>query len=318
MLVPSSDAKGRVFLCHSSKDKPFVRDLASGLLKHGFLTWLDEKDMAVGDVLVEEVSRAIELAGAIAVVVSPNSVDSDWVKYELSLASERFIKRDVRVIPILIGDVSLPPELRGRLYADFRTSFDHGLTLVVKALEQESGIAREPWRMFHYDMQELLSFVFKGVGWTSLSREFGSIDWDVVSIPPVPTDPEGGEIAYELVAAYGGRRRPIDRDGFHDYLDMVQQYGVGQALMITERPPEFVDDTFDLFADSRVAVKRVASGDVGPYDDLVVVVVDVSDSPEPDSKLFRIETGRGVFETHRPTVSDWQRGFVPGDSTSPA
>ena len=44
----------------------------------------------------------------------------------------------VVVVPILLKDCAVPPLLRDRLYADFRTDYDEGLGSLRSVLEQES------------------------------------------------------------------------------------------------------------------------------------------------------------------------------------
>lgn len=43
--MPISDRKLRVFLCHASQDKPFVREMYQRLLAEGWIDpWLDEEN----------------------------------------------------------------------------------------------------------------------------------------------------------------------------------------------------------------------------------------------------------------------------------
>src|SRR5207248_7236595 len=136
-------SKGRVFISHSSLDKEFVRRLNSSLEEAGFKTWLDEKRLRVGDQIAKEISVAIAEAGALIVVVSRNSTKSDWLIYEINLATERAIKGELRILPALVDTDDLPPELKGRLYADFRSSFDEGLKSVVASLKGDRRVARK-------------------------------------------------------------------------------------------------------------------------------------------------------------------------------
>jgi hypothetical protein len=50
-----TDSKARVFVSHSSKDKPFVRKLVEALNKHLLDIWVDEHEIKVGDSLDREV-----------------------------------------------------------------------------------------------------------------------------------------------------------------------------------------------------------------------------------------------------------------------
>lgn len=117
--------KGRkmsgVFLCHSSKDKPFVRRLAYALDANGIKRWLDESELLVGDSLIGKISEAILEMEYLAVILSPDSVSSKWVAQELEIAmSNQLQEGRIKVLPILYRDCDLPPFLVGKLYLDFR------------------------------------------------------------------------------------------------------------------------------------------------------------------------------------------------------
>jgi len=45
--------------------------------------WLDEKDLAGGNVIVEDIIRGIDACHEAIVLVSPNSVNSKWVSFEI-------------------------------------------------------------------------------------------------------------------------------------------------------------------------------------------------------------------------------------------
>ena len=45
--------------------------------------WLDEKDLAGGDVIVEDIIRGIDACHEAIVLISPNSVKSQWVPFEI-------------------------------------------------------------------------------------------------------------------------------------------------------------------------------------------------------------------------------------------
>jgi hypothetical protein len=78
-----SAAIGRLFISHSSADDSFVRDLRDALALHGEDGWIDSREMRGGDLLWTQIKKAIDQASAYAVVVSPSSLQSDWVGDEL-------------------------------------------------------------------------------------------------------------------------------------------------------------------------------------------------------------------------------------------
>lgn len=111
------------FISHSSKDKAFVRQLADKLKQRGLNVFFDEAELSIGDSLVDTITRAVEEAKYVFVVMSPDYFASAWASRELDLALHReFEKRDsVKVVPILYRDCEIPTLLRDKLYADFRT-----------------------------------------------------------------------------------------------------------------------------------------------------------------------------------------------------
>jgi hypothetical protein len=112
-----------VFLSHSSKDRFFARKLAETLKKYGVTVWIDEAELRVGDSLIDKISTAINQADFVAAVLSHNSVNSNWVQKELSLAmSKELAGRRIVVLPILIDRCELPSFLSDKLYADFTDS----------------------------------------------------------------------------------------------------------------------------------------------------------------------------------------------------
>lgn len=127
-----------IFLSHNSKDKFFVRELADRLSKMGVKVWLDEAEIKVGDSLTEKIGKAIEEMDFVGVVLSKNSINSQWVQKELQIAlQEEFRKNRVVVLPLLIEPVELPPFLKDKLYADFTTpeKFKESFPKLLKALK---------------------------------------------------------------------------------------------------------------------------------------------------------------------------------------
>ena len=112
-----------IFLSHTHFDKPFARKLAKHLRHHGHIVWIDEAEIKIGDSLIEKIRDGIEKVDYVAAVLSKKSIESEWVKRELDIASNKEIEaRKVVVLPLLLEDVDLPGFLKGKLYADFRST----------------------------------------------------------------------------------------------------------------------------------------------------------------------------------------------------
>ena len=130
-----------VFLCHNSKDKPFVRELAGQLTSDNVQVWLDEAELNIGDSLIEKISGGINDMDYVAVIISRNSVESNWVQKEISLAmSKEIAGRRVTVLPILIDKCNIPAALTDKLYADFTSqkNYDDEYSKLLSAMREVS------------------------------------------------------------------------------------------------------------------------------------------------------------------------------------
>ncbi len=72
-----------LFLSHSSVDDGFVRELRAALADLGQEVWIDSRQLKGGDPLWSDITAAIEAAAGLAVLVSPESLQSRWVGKEV-------------------------------------------------------------------------------------------------------------------------------------------------------------------------------------------------------------------------------------------
>ncbi len=139
--MPGSKAK--VFVSHSSQDKPFVRDLVDELKQRNVQVWFDERELQVGDSIVQGISKGLEDADYLLVILSKHSVASPWVQNELNAAMmEETSRRGIVVLPAVIDGCEIPILLRDRIYADFRQDFDTGLQALLRVFAQEAETAQ--------------------------------------------------------------------------------------------------------------------------------------------------------------------------------
>jgi hypothetical protein len=86
-----------VFISYSSLDKWIATVTAEKIQAIGAQSWLDEKDLAGGDIIAGEILRGIDACHEAIVLISPNSVKSQWVPFEIGGARAQH----KRVTPIL-------------------------------------------------------------------------------------------------------------------------------------------------------------------------------------------------------------------------
>ncbi len=125
------------FLSHSSKDKPFVRQLAADLTRNGISVWLDEREIKVGDSITDKVSQGLAQSDFFLIALSDNSVESSWVQKELNQALITEIEeRKVRILPIKLSDCDIPPLIKDKKYADFSQHYKSGLAGLLSAMKE--------------------------------------------------------------------------------------------------------------------------------------------------------------------------------------
>lgn len=144
----------RVFISHSSEDKPFVDRLASDLERMNIGVWYDKWELRVGDSIIDKIQEGIESQDFLIIVLSPASVASNWVKRELNAALMRELgERRVVVLPVRLVDCTIPVFLQEKKYADFVENYEHGFEELLIALfpqNQAEVIRSKDFRTVQY------------------------------------------------------------------------------------------------------------------------------------------------------------------------
>ncbi|MFJ7963578.1 tetratricopeptide repeat protein [Streptomyces sp. NPDC096324] len=109
-----------VFVSYAHEDEPWARVLAENLHRLGLDVWLDQWEVAGGGLVASRLQDGLAKAGAVVAVVSRHWVDSGWCGEEFAAAVTAAVERGQRLIPVLLGEVALPPFIASRLYVDFR------------------------------------------------------------------------------------------------------------------------------------------------------------------------------------------------------
>jgi hypothetical protein len=100
-----------VFLAHSSKDKPLIRQIYRKLKEVGIQPWLDEEEIAPGTKFQDEIQQAIGRIKTTAIFLGQGGLGR-WQALELKSFISQCVKRDIPVIPVLLPGVEeLPEEL---------------------------------------------------------------------------------------------------------------------------------------------------------------------------------------------------------------
>lgn len=230
---------GKIFISHSSVDKPFVRELDRRLRDSGYDTWLDEHEMVVGDPLAKKISEGLREARVVLVVVSDDAIKSRWLSFELNIATDRMVKGECHVIPVVLSNATMPAEVVGILYADFRGDFDDAFKSIERALQKENERA-EADAAFWIVVDRLVRSVFGGHGHLSIDSGYLSRHYELVYVP-VPAGPkeDSTTVVYDVIPAYIESAEPLTIDWWRDFRAAMEESDEKLFFAVTERRVAF-------------------------------------------------------------------------------
>jgi len=112
--------KIKVFISYSHSDSEVAKLLDSSLSAINVKTFLDDRDIRVGDSFPEKIYEAIASSSHVLYIVSKHSVKSAWVQEELSIAKVRQkARKDFGILPVLVDKMQVPTAISHIHYADF-------------------------------------------------------------------------------------------------------------------------------------------------------------------------------------------------------
>lgn len=128
----------RIFISYTSADSIFVDKLVSDLTSFGTKIFYDKWKIKVGDSIVEKINEALLSHDNLVIVLSRNSVSSDWVHRELNSSLMRQLKdKSIKIKPVLIEGCEIPPLLSDIKYADFRFDYNEGFTSLIDSFQED-------------------------------------------------------------------------------------------------------------------------------------------------------------------------------------
>ncbi len=92
----------KVFLCYAKPDEKLARRIGEGLSQTGLTVWDYRLEVQPGDLWAEKATEALRGSDAMVVLLTPDAVRSDQVRWEIEYAlSSRAFKN--RLIPVIVG-----------------------------------------------------------------------------------------------------------------------------------------------------------------------------------------------------------------------
>jgi uncharacterized protein YjbI with pentapeptide repeats len=120
------------FISHSTNDKEFADRIYADLRNEGVRCWFAPEDMKIGDKILDSIDRSIRIRDKLLLILSEESIGSEWVEDEVNTAFEEERKRKTIVLfPIRLDnsvmdtDEAWAAKLRNRHIGDFTNWKNH-------------------------------------------------------------------------------------------------------------------------------------------------------------------------------------------------
>jgi pSer/pThr/pTyr-binding forkhead associated (FHA) protein len=120
-----------VFLSYSRSDTEFVRELAADLRRRGVNVWYDDR-LRAGAEWLQQLATSIQTVNSFVLVISPASMQSRNVKWEIEQARAAGKK----IIPLLLepSDETMPDWLKGVQYIKVKQDYQQALARLVDVI----------------------------------------------------------------------------------------------------------------------------------------------------------------------------------------
>ena len=127
----------RVFLCHSSDDKPAIRDFYRRLVDDGINVWFDEENLLPGQDWNQEIIQAVRATDVVIVCISRNIINkAGYVQKEIRLAldvADEQPEGAIFLIPLKLEECEVPERLNRWQWVDHFND-DQGYKRLMNAL----------------------------------------------------------------------------------------------------------------------------------------------------------------------------------------
>lgn len=142
----TENLKLKVFLCHSSSDKPKVRELYNRLVADGFDAWLNEEKLLPGQEWDLEIRKAVRKCDVVVVCLTNSSISKSGyvqkeIRFALDIADEQ-PEGVIFLIPAKLEECQVPDRLVQWQWVNLTEIYGYQrLLLSLKARATELGIS---------------------------------------------------------------------------------------------------------------------------------------------------------------------------------
>ncbi len=127
----------QVFISYSTKDTKFAVRLARDMRAAGLSVWISDDSIAKGELWAAAIDRGLSECGVFVVALTPNAVQSDWVRQETAYALQTRQRGQMQLFPLLVQacEVEQLSSLLTTLeYVNFERDYDEGFASLSRAM----------------------------------------------------------------------------------------------------------------------------------------------------------------------------------------
>lgn len=130
-----------LFLSYCSRDREQVQRLVKRLSDAGLRVWQDEFEISPGTAIPRALTEALDKSRILLACLSPASLSSSWVNFELNSAIMRDPQNQTgRFLFVLLQDCEIPSALRQFEHIDWRSESDSEFEKLVVACREDNRI----------------------------------------------------------------------------------------------------------------------------------------------------------------------------------
>ncbi len=274
----------RIFLCHSSGDKPAVRNLYQRLSGEGFDPWLDEENILEKQKLEFEIAKAVKNSDVVIVCLSHKAINKTGyvhkeIKYALDKADEQ-PEDTISLIPLKLEECDVPERLRHLHWIDFfeekgyerlTISLQKCAETIISGSDPESNLIQDHKEITYVEINETSS---------------NTIDMEFVLIQP-------GEFDMGSHANETGR---YNDEGSVHHVTISEAFYLGKYEVTQKQWHEVMEDNPSYFKGDDLPVENISWDDVNKF----------------------IEKLNGIENTHKyrlPSEAEWEYAARAGATT---
>lgn len=166
----------KIFISHSSKDEDLYNNLADSLKRQGYLV-LHAVAIDAGEIWIEKIKKELQDSDILIAIITDNFLSSSWAQVELSSAILGI--NNIRVLPVVVGDVFIPYFLAQFQYIKVKTK-DEISYAVLRIIAKLNDVKDNPMRgvnnimLINIDSSSLIFGVSLGFKLSRLEWLWGS------------------------------------------------------------------------------------------------------------------------------------------------